>query len=438
MLRQKNLAIVLLLALFFSGVLAAQLTAQTGWGRFFLIFTDNYDSHAWWESSTVVDPLNGVHSVFHTQEKLYYAYCPADCDNPDHWTAVPLATLGTYSSLARPSLAVNANGRPRLMWFHEDQYKYAECNTNCTNAANWTTVTVPLAEESFYIYPLTKRYFALDSQGWPGFVVHAYKGFQYTTCTSNCTTASNWHSTLLDFNESINRPQLVFNSSNQPRVMGLATDDDTLVYLQCNTNCAQVANWQRVMLDDEVGYWGNFSFRLDKQNRPRVAFYDGNSNNPNLYYTWSNTNALIAGNWFKYSLPYAPASERTVDLAFNSQNKPSLAFGSVLSNLGYAECTADCETSNPVWHSLDIETSDDLNASDPIPPDPGCVVSTWFLGEYPSLALDASDTPYISYYARHAQYCQGTISNNAWSIRLVHSGEMAVGRYKVYLPLVIK
>ena len=410
----------------------------------FYLFRATSSPTPWWQSHTRVDASGGVHTAFYTEQKVYYAHCSAACDNPANWTETPIADAGNLDSLDYPIVTVDPSGRPRMMWYNDPDYLYAECNANCTNAANWTAVQVPVAEQSGYIYPQTAHYFALDSQGRPRFVCYGYEGFQYTTCDANCTTPSNWRSDLLNLNGSVDRPQLVLNGNDQPRVMGFDGSTYDLNYLGCNANCSQAGNWGRVTLY-EVGYWGNFSFRLDTQGRPRVAFYTQDSSDEAMYYAWSNSTAIAPTGWLSDSLALPPNDERTVDLALDSQNRPRVAFASDQEDLDYAECTANCESTNSTWQLQHIETGDELDLSDPIPPGSGCLSSAWMLIGYPSLALDTADRTNVSYYAQHSKYCLGGdgqyhILNDVKALRFasVSGTTPIVFTHWVYLPAIRK
>lgn len=113
-------------------------------------------------------------------------------------------------------------------------------------------------------------------------------------------------------------------------------------------------------------------------------------------------------------------------------------FASDQYDLRYAECTINCETQDAEWSVQDVETGDELQASDPIPINPGCWASTWWLDGYPSLALDANDIPNISYHAYHVQYCGSSSDYDAWGIRFARPGGSSGGAHRVYLPLIRK
>ena len=68
---------------------------------------------------------------------------------------------------------------------------------------------------------------------------------------------------------------------------------------------------------------------MDAQGRPRIAYYDGNVNNNVLNYAWSNASPLTVGGWSSYTLNYPSNSDNwSLDLALDSQGRPSVAFAS--------------------------------------------------------------------------------------------------------------
>jgi hypothetical protein len=411
------------------------------------------DPAPWVQTSTLVDGSGGAHTAFYTEQSIYYAYCPAGCANLANWSETSIADAGSSENwLDHPALALDASNRPRMMWYIDPNYFYAECNANCTNAANWTAVQVPVAADQSYIFPQSGRYFTLDTQGHPRFTCYGYdsdnenvyRGFAYTTCDGNCTTASNWHSTLIDIGDYVRAPQLILNTNDQPRIMGVYMDVNliyNLVYMGCDANCTQSGNWQFTTLY-EVGEFGNFSFRLDSQGRPRLAFYNESPSDPMMYYAWSNSNNFTSAGWSIDGVNLPSNDQRTVDLAIDSQDRPRVVFASSEENQEYAECTADCETTGATWQVQHIETGSELDISDPIPPGSNCISSEWKLRGYPSLALDAADKPSVSYYARHEQLCQGgggyTTLHDVSALRFATVGGATQNSRLIYLPLITR
>lgn len=419
------------------GNLKAQAADALNFDHFFLFISDNQDS-PWRPSNTVVDVSGGVHTTFYTTQYIYYAYCPANCGNPANWLETPIAAVGSYDALSYSVLALDSAGRPRLMRYKAPNYTYAECNANCTQASSWTEIEVPLDPYWANISPDHGRYFALDAQGRPRFVVSYTElgehGLGYVSCDSGCTTLANWQYSPLDIGGRLDGAQLVLNASGQPRLVGINLDDG-LDYVQCNTGCSLSENWNRVTLAADVGGMGiyhTYVLRLDSQGRPRVAFYKV-ENDDTLHYAWSNTSFTVPGSWSSYSLPLPPDDyNRTLDLAIDSQGRPRIAYASDQQDLRYLECDTACETQGAAWTAYDVETGEELNASDPFPPPAGC----WALDGYASLALDANDNPNISYHAAHFETCGGAY--NAHAIRFAAAGGAAQNTHQTYLPFVKK
>ena len=404
----------------------------------------------WGQSHTIVDGSGGVHVAFYNNAYIYYAYCADNCGDPANWLVLPLIAVGTLDSLDEPTLGIDTTGHPRLMWYAEysgeTNYYYAECNANCINStANWNSVAV--VSLGAYSYPINPRYAALDTQGRPRLVYPMTGGFYYLTCEADCTTASSWNTTTVSTPDLLwpNALQLVFDLNDRPRVLGFDDNTTGLLYAECNSSCSNAANWGSVGLFAPIYYLSYYSFvlRVDAQGRPRIAYFDGTDNNV-LYYAWSNASPLNAANWSSYTLNYPTNSVYwSLDLALDSQGRPSVAYATDTLDLSYVTCTANCETTSSTWQQQFIETGDDLNASDPIPTTPGCVSSTWMVIGYPSLALDGANNPSVSYWVRHGQMCYDIYGHlqilyDAMGIRFATAGGAMPVNRRVYLPLVTR
>jgi hypothetical protein len=415
---------------------------------------DPHTSTAWWHSHTIVDKVGGVHLVFYDTTYIYYAHCAANCGDPANWLVLPVFNAGDLDSLDEPTLNLDANNRPRLMWYAEysgeTYYFYAECNANCTtNSANWSSVAV--VGMGAYGYPENIRYFALDAQDRPHMVYprtnYSEYGFYYVSCDSGCLNASNWYTTTVTTPDL--QPyvlQLAFDSNSRPRVLGYADNANVLAYAECNSNCSTAANWGSVGLFSPITYLSEYGFalRVNAQGNPRIAYYDGNVNNNVLYYAWSNASHLTPGNWSSYTVNYPTNNDYwSLDLALDSQSRPAVALATSDLDMSYATCTANCETNNPTWQQQIVETTDNLQAEYPIPVAPNCVSATWSVSGLPSLSLDAANNPSMSYRVVHVQMCedwQGHIQilRDAQTIRFATAGGAPQNNRRVYLPMVTR
>jgi hypothetical protein len=406
------------------------------------------------ENPTVaVDPAGGIHVAFSAYSPVngnfpvYYAYCPANCSSDAGWTVLAVAQAAAWGGHVR--IAITPAGRPRLLWFYEvggalsGTYNYAECDTGCTQAANWHAVA--LMSNSLGPLWLT-RYFALDPQGRPRFVytdtAPGHTGTYYTYCDASCRTVGNWHEVQIDTNYLLYDFSLAFNAAGQPRLAFRA--NDAVWYAECNGNCAQASAWNMVATY-AFGDEGALALALDSVGRPRMALYQGSAGYPEadntLYYAWCNSVCLDQNSWNSSDVGLPAHEGLDVDLALDSLNRPRLVYfvddlaGSNY-GLGYGYCTGNCETSTPGWVHQLVETPDDLDASDPVPPAQGCSLSSWLnIGRYPALAL-AGEDPRIVYNAEHVQGGTCSIHTDVKLVRLALAGGGGGSpRPRAYLPL---
>jgi hypothetical protein len=390
----------------------------------------------------------------------YYATCSSACNLTASWTTAIVGDVGAFGGEVR--VAVNASGSPRLMWYNQASagangaYYYAECSSACANASNWTSVKVLTTTLS----PESSAYFALNFSGHPRFVYKdiitgdsSHNHLYYEYCSSSCTTAANWArvevSALyepLDFS-------LALDSSGGAH---LAFRDATvipnrLVYAECAANCTtSSANWSSTELVNPIGSLNTFSLALDPQGHPRLALYmgylgSGNTHNNLLTYLWCSATCSNSSNWVGYYMGLPADYGIDVNLAFDAQGLPHLAYyidssADSTYGLGYAACTSACESLSAAWHTQLVETTVDLEANDPVPVASGCSLSTWLeVGTYPSLVLDSSGSPDIGYTAAHYQGGSCSIHVDINLVRMAVTGTgINPGQKHVYLPFIKK
>lgn len=380
-------------------------------------------------ASLAVDDDGGVHAALSgftpitfngvTLYPVYYGYCAEDCANPASWSWTIAGQVGMGASdCDGVRLALDPQGRPRLMWYYLESplasvgyWEYAECNANCLDNASWTVadaITVnPLA------FPGKGRYFALDPQGRPRFIyreVNAWAGragTYYRFCNANCADGGTWSEYRL--NESfLYDASLAFNASGLAR-LAYRTGD----YLAYYENLDGANAWSGGFFFN-LGVDASFSLRLDSHDRPRLAIFNGSSGTApttdRLSYAWCQTGCDSVGNWTLQDLGLPEDYGKDVDMVLDAQDRPHLAFnvdyiGSPsVYGLGYARCTANCESSAATWQAAMVETSDELDATQPIPPATQGCYSYWLeTGKRPSLAVDAAGNVRIGYNCVHYQ-----------------------------------
>jgi hypothetical protein len=417
-------------------------------GGFFLFPTPDIElptSHP----TMAVDPSGGVHVAFTPESATqgnparpaYYAYCPANCTSAAAFTRVQVGD-GVDSA----SLALTPAGQPRLLVRKPVQsvyvFQYLQCNSNCTNLAQWQSGDLGYA----YARPVgwVEGFipsFALDHLGRPRFVYYdngsdyqdPHRGAFYAWCDANCASPANWYETRLLDDSHASEFDLAFGPNGQPRLVYATYDSQDIAqqaaYAECQQNCHSGGNWSGIVLANtasaSVSHDAKFSLAVDSTGKPRLALYTGTgiggSLAPNsLYYLACDAAQCAAGQaWsaLRLNLPQTQGEEG-VALALDSQNRPRIAFHAPLAagfGLHFAWCNASCATSAQAWQAQEVEASEEVNAELPIPPWPGCpfpqcnppvppcTMSSWDSGVRPALALDGAGNPRIAYDAEHLQ-----------------------------------
>ncbi|HEX7021673.1 MAG TPA: hypothetical protein VF171_02375, partial [Trueperaceae bacterium] len=137
---------------------------------------------------------------------LGYAVCDGGCDAGANWQVVPLLSMD-FGSNGPFSLALTAEGGPRLVFYDGNSLAYVWCDADCTDPANWGGAQTGLPQYSGQ----SGVDLALDASGNP---VLAYSGASDTVsvdsanvaaCTSACqTSTASWTSEVIETYQDIN------------------------------------------------------------------------------------------------------------------------------------------------------------------------------------------------------------------------------------------
>jgi len=386
-------------------------------GALFLNRTKKTDS-----ASAAVDAAGGFHLVYTAYgpmvdgNEAYYAYCAASCATESSWVKVIL-----IDRVEEVQLALTAAGHPRLLLrgpnpdWSTDFYKYAACDVNCTNSANWTILDVTTSTYSpVYVNSYSgHHYFALDHLDRPRFlyrktIADAY----YVYCDTDCTNPANWWEYLINaaiVSDPTNFPTLTFTSAGLPRITAVIMGDpgskDYLTYIACDTACINQANWTYTALMERGSGHVSSVLRFNSSGQPRLVFNQGSLNSGPagyLWYWWCNTGCTDGANWAGSSVG-AQGQAEDPDLALDALNRPRIVFksNSPDDGLGYAWCDMSCESTGAIWQGGLVEPSSDLDSDWDILPPLNCSGSYWYGGYRPSLALDTAGNPRIGYVGQH-------------------------------------
>lgn len=401
-----------------------------------LYLTTNVESAS---AAAQVDANGGMHAAYvhfvsaPDPSPAVYTYCSAPatrCGEPSNWVSVALADRAI-----EVQLRLTTAGQPRLLITASStiyptgrDYWYAECNSNCANAAQWQIVRVTstdgmaIIETTDLLAP--QRSFALDPQGRPRFVYQDrnygiepdHIGFYYMECDSGCATASNWRETKIsratqyDY-EIFKYPALSFTSSGQPRVLAsvYALNDDGseapkgLYYYGCDSVCNQMANWDRIYLFNHgsgaypLPMW---DLDLDTSGNPHLALFTGGGADEGidyqLIYFACSGNCMDVEGWRGSVLTMPLHDGQGPDIELDAANNPRIAFMQDNGDLGYAWCDQSCALMPDHWQVTTIETTEAQEADYPQALPPHCDQPLW-QGLTPTLVLDSAGNPRIAH-----------------------------------------
>ena len=412
-----------------------------------------------WRTSSAsiqVDQNGGMHVAYYYYEAMHdgapnwavYASCTSQCEKSEAWQRVNLAE---DRDVVEVQLALTNAGQPRMLIRVESNvftggrdYLYAACDQNCTSSVGWQ-VGYMLTTDGTAIFDVNddnapQHSFALDPQDRPRFVfqdrnyAHAepdlYGGY-YAWCDADCTagTPENPTWSRMRFTdeyrggfqyefELIGFPSLTFTSRGEPRFLAefyptnQSGEPSGIFYFGCDSGCDQRENWQRIFLIDRgSGTNVSWDLELDRQDRPRFAFFKGAGEvaGDKLLYIWCNENCFDwdkkGEQWF-YNEPGVPTPNgKHPDLELDSQDRPHIAYADADDGgLGYVWCSANCETDNPTYQHKLIESVQLLSDLWPVAIPPHCTGGLWH-GITPTLALDGANKPHVAYDTTYHAQC---------------------------------
>jgi hypothetical protein len=313
-----------------------------------------------------IDRAGGRHAAFAewNGDGVVYGYCANRCGSETNWTFVEIFT--SHVEFGREprqvQLQLDSNDHPRI-GFEVDGYSpksdgffYAECNTDCTNAARWGTINFAEAGDTI---AGASRWFVLDKQGQPravtlyaqpNYLFDEYVSLHYHSCTTDCLNQTNWSSVNVQDLGNLGLNPIVITSlglttNGYPRIGLYAhwNNSTTSYYFECNAECENDTSWQWVYVPNRLSDW--FDLTLDAQDRVRVATRRNNG----IQYITCDSDCTDATQWNSVSITDLPAGAGGwIHLVFDSQNRPHMAYTVHPATAGVSlddlYCTDGCDT----------------------------------------------------------------------------------------------
>lgn len=330
-----------------------------------------------------------------TKDRIYYATCEgADCgSNPDQWTKAEI----TFPGAKKVQLALTSDGRPRLYVIshaapnqtsHNRTYSYGECDSDCTDASNWTFANIANSGDNLLSEVLgmrtPDRTFVVDSMNRPRFI---YTDANYSiepdhygafvmACNADCTDKANWTETDLALHfgythEQFTKPVLAVAKDGS---LGIATNvyaldgsgkqtKQGLYFYGCKTDCTTPANWSRAFVN-ETGSGSypspTWDLALTADGRPRIVQFAGAGTERKdlaheLIYLWCDTDCNKDASWNGSTVQPGNGIGESADLVLDDEGRPRIAMLTKHDETALAVCDEGCETNAAKWRFSLVE-----------------------------------------------------------------------------------
>jgi hypothetical protein len=209
--------------------------------------------------SLFIDNNDEIHiSYADNNLELYYGSCAANCTNLLSWDLTKVYDtniIGTKSSIKKSS-----NDSMHISFVDDinNLLMYATCDDNCTDTNNWDTTSIEIVSNG------TLTDIEVDSNNGVhiAYLDDGSNDVRHSTCSANCTNAANWNTLTLTNTANYSTdvaPQILINSSDVIMILHSVNDagiTGELNYLVCESGCDNLANWSLQNIYDGDGLSG--------------------------------------------------------------------------------------------------------------------------------------------------------------------------------------
>lgn len=358
---------------------------------------------------TEFDAKGGLHAVYpaYAGGGAFYAYCPNNCVDPK---AMKVVALPTDSAPNTAMLALTADGRPRVLLPTFLRLYYAECDRECTNAANWTTSVIV---DHQGLQEVTGDVLAVDSKGRPRFIMHTYVAYlgvgqkephtYYAQCDTNCSDGSSWQIDSIQ-DQMWQYSTLRFDPQDRAHlstvIISPASSVKQLAYVRCDSNCESEASWNGIQVApafelSTAEIRPSLSFALTSKGGVRMAGLVMPEPGARALVYFECDQNCVEDNWSGAILTDKYELGSGVDIQVDAKDRPRLVF-TLDDNIGLYSCD-DGDCANAAWDLTKVEFASDLKP-DTIILWPNCIADAWLLHD-PTLTLAADGSARVGYTA---------------------------------------
>ena len=339
---------------------------------------------------------------------VVYARCASQCSQAASWTflALPLESSTSYV----PTIALTANGRPRIAYASDlgsaPGFHYLQCDTGCDQVANWSDVRLTMGDPGANPVPRPSMPFAVSPGGAAAFVYEDGFGMYAWFCPASCAQGASWtRVTLADVYVYPEAAAFASDQSLQIVARHGIQNDESLLWLDCSGDCSAIASWAQV-----DGLWqvhGQLREAIARTSTggTRIVFYGDDPSTAaveNVFgYLVCESNCRAPASWKPPLLLGIPpgAGDVGFGLALDSGAHPTIAIlGGTASSL--ARCSGDCTGAAGTWQLTASVGTSTLNGGFTPTVPAGCTSASWGMYVGPSLALAANGNPAMAITAQ--------------------------------------
>ena len=344
---------------------------------------------------------------------VVYGRCAGQCGRQGSWSLVALPFESDTSHV--PSVALTANGRPRILYASElgasPGYHYAACDSACDQAASWSDVRLTNGTPNPTVLPGPRIPFAVSPNGAAAFPYSDGSALYLWLCQSSCGLGGSWTRVGVA-GVSVDAKAVAFGSDDSIQLLGSHSvqGQASLAWFDCASDCSSNTSWAN--LDGLVVTSGQLGGLVDA-----AIARTAQGGTPILART---SELVVAGNQYAFAYlacdsncrnpaswkpPIQPPIPDSANLGFgfvlDSAGEPAVATLSDTAS-AYASCVGDCTGPSGQWRISPGVSDNNLDSWYTPTVPASCASASWLMYQGPDIAFDPLGNPVFAITA-HAK-----------------------------------